>query len=478
MLLTWAQTPLYAAILGLFSSGANGVFLDANDWANVCFQDAAGTTPVTAMEQPVGLILDKSQGVAPTANLITPAANSTFASDTGYWNKNTGVTISGGALVFTATADTFGASHAGVCTPGLKYKITYTILSISAGGIQVECGGTLTTVRSTTGTFVETVVCGSTGSGRIYPWSVGASTTASITNLTVQQVGSSNYAYQTTAANRPIITARYNLLTATSTLSTQSVTTVATNYVLYFTGSGTVTLSGTATGTKSAGSNTITCTAGTLTLTVSGSVLTADLRPADQAVGLLPQYQSVTDSTTYTTAGFPVLIKGNGSNQFLQGNLDLSGTNKVTVWMGVRKIDTTSSRCFVHLSDTILTNNGAFYINGPDSGNDYAFDAKGTIENYQATSPYVPPITNTLCMAADIGATSLKGYVNGVLKVNSSASMGTGNFGSYPYYVLSRAGTGRFQSGGFNSLIILGAAATAAQISTTEAYCNQKLRAY
>ena len=37
----------------------NGCWLDASDLSTM-YQDAAGTTPVTAMEQPVGLWLDKS----------------------------------------------------------------------------------------------------------------------------------------------------------------------------------------------------------------------------------------------------------------------------------------------------------------------------------------------------------------------------------------------------------------------------------
>lgn len=43
----------------LFSSGEQGVWYDPSDFSTM-FQDAAGTTPVTAVGQPVGRILDKS----------------------------------------------------------------------------------------------------------------------------------------------------------------------------------------------------------------------------------------------------------------------------------------------------------------------------------------------------------------------------------------------------------------------------------
>ena len=47
----------YAA--SLFASGEQGVWYDPSDFSTM-FQDAAGTTPVTAVGQPVGRILDKS----------------------------------------------------------------------------------------------------------------------------------------------------------------------------------------------------------------------------------------------------------------------------------------------------------------------------------------------------------------------------------------------------------------------------------
>ena len=76
-----------------------------------------------------------------------------------------------------------------------------------------------------------------------------------------------------------------NLLLNTATLSTQSVTTSAINYILSFQGTGSVTCSGTntttlaGTGASNRVSSVLTCTAGTLTLTVTGSVTSAQLEP-------------------------------------------------------------------------------------------------------------------------------------------------------------------------------------------------------
>ena len=43
----------------LFLSGEQGAWYDPSDLTTL-FQNSAGTTPVTAVEQPVGLMLDKS----------------------------------------------------------------------------------------------------------------------------------------------------------------------------------------------------------------------------------------------------------------------------------------------------------------------------------------------------------------------------------------------------------------------------------
>jgi len=65
----------------LFRSGEAGVWFDPSDLSTL-FQDAAGTTPVTAAGQPVGLILDKS-GNASNASQGTAAARPTYQIDAG-----------------------------------------------------------------------------------------------------------------------------------------------------------------------------------------------------------------------------------------------------------------------------------------------------------------------------------------------------------------------------------------------------------
>ena len=289
--------------------------------------------------------------------------------------------------------------------------------------------------------------------------------------------GRGNHRSQATSANRPTLSARYNLLLGTAALATQSITTVATSYTITFAGAGTVTLSGTFIGVFSAGTNTFTATAGTLTATVVGSVLTADIRPTNQTV-TLPAYQSVTSSTVYDTTGFPQYLKYNGSNQSLStASVDFTATAQMSVFAGVRKLSTIVG-LFVELSAIYSSYNGTFYIAAPNSSLDFGAGSKGTIAAGSGTVAFNPPTTKTLQMLSDIPAPLLAMYVNNSSVFSLNSTQGSGNYGNYPLYFGMRTGTSLPFNGQEYQMIIVGKILTAAQITNTETYVNSKTKAY
>jgi hypothetical protein len=91
----------------LFAAGEQGFWYDPSDYSTL-FQDSAGTTPVTAVEQAVGLMLDKSKGGVGTNgaaryNLLTFSEQF----DNAAWTKSN-VTVTANAVVApdgTTTAD-------------------------------------------------------------------------------------------------------------------------------------------------------------------------------------------------------------------------------------------------------------------------------------------------------------------------------------------------------------------------------------
>ena len=290
--------------------------------------------------------------------------------------------------------------------------------------------------------------------------------------------GRGNHLIQPTSGNRPTWTRRVNILNATATLSTQTATTIAAQYKLSFTGAGSIALSGTATGTITAGTTLVTCTAGTLTLTVTGAVTLADMRLSSDVA--TPTYQAVRSATDYDYVGFPSKIKHNGTNSFLYtaSTMNLSATDKVTVFAGVQKLGSTQ-QFIAEIGPATESNNGSFAVYADDrASKTYAFWTRGTTGIFPFTGSYTPPITNVYSAQSSISTPSVKIRINGVQDGTSTASQGTGNYGNYVMTVGARTGPVFPFSGSWTQLIIRGALTSDAQVAQAETYVRNKTLAY
>jgi hypothetical protein len=191
----------------LFANGEQGAWYDPSDLTTL-FQDSAGTTPVTGVEQFVGLMLDKSKGLV-LGSEIAPSTN--YSSG---WTTQSGVALPGTTAVYTSVASNNGAYFGGGANivAGRFYEVTYTISSLTAGGLAVYIGGTPSTVtRTVAGTYTERIGTVATD-GFVTLRAVGT-TTAVISSFSIKQV-TGNHA-TSTGTKRPKLAARYNLLTYT-----------------------------------------------------------------------------------------------------------------------------------------------------------------------------------------------------------------------------------------------------------------------
>jgi hypothetical protein len=192
----------------LYAAMQAGLWVEPSDYAATGFQDSAGTTPQTAVEQPTGLRLDKRLGLALGASALPAGPARDFSADT-YWSKDAGATISGGTANWAASVTNVSIYTVGALTIGVLYEITFTITNISAGAIRCACGNALGTPRSTPGTYKERLVADSSVPRLL---AFGASTTANVSFVNFVVV-TGNHLLQATAANRPTLSARVNLLT-------------------------------------------------------------------------------------------------------------------------------------------------------------------------------------------------------------------------------------------------------------------------
>lgn len=176
----------------LFANGEQGFAYDPNDLTTM-WQDAAGTIPVTAAGQPVGLMLDKSKGLARGATNFwtgTPTRLDTEWAD----NGDGTFTSSGSGGFFGITLTTM--------VIGRFYEWTFEVTSYTSGKLRAQNAiGVAYPFVSSVGTFTQKVICSS--SSLLFYSNAFFGT---VRPISVRELAG-NPAYSTTSARRPLLVA-------------------------------------------------------------------------------------------------------------------------------------------------------------------------------------------------------------------------------------------------------------------------------
>ena len=197
--------------LSLFRNGEQGSWYDPSDFSSM-FQDSAGTTPVTVGD-PVGRILDKSQGMSIGPELVS---NGDFsAGTTGWTSNNASIAVSSGQLTATVTTGTFFTVTTDITTvAGRTYVFTVTLVSKTTTSPYAYIRVSLDANEGVQGfnapaTYVCYMVAGVTGTTTLQIKGTSLDTsgdTWTIDNFSAKEIAG-NHATQATAAARPVVSA-------------------------------------------------------------------------------------------------------------------------------------------------------------------------------------------------------------------------------------------------------------------------------
>jgi hypothetical protein len=197
-----ATSDVDAVIKALFASGEQGAWFDPSDFSTM-FQDSAGTTPVTAVGQPVGLILDKSKGLELGPETVV---NGDFASGTTGWSNSGGTfTPAAGKLDVVNGSSWFWSTGGIALKPNATYQFNIDVSNYVSGSFQIyisdEVGHVSYAMQSNSHftVYCRTGSVGGPDKGIIFNAFNGT-----IDNLSYKELAG-NHATQATAAARPVL---------------------------------------------------------------------------------------------------------------------------------------------------------------------------------------------------------------------------------------------------------------------------------
>lgn len=190
---------IHLIIRKLFANNEQG-FTRTPDDLSTMYQDAAGTVPVTAVGQPVSLMLDKSKGLALGVEIAPSVTSMDGWSVVGSPTSGT-VTSDGDSITFNAN----GAGVLALLKTGLSvdkwYKATITVASVSGLFVVETASGGFGFPITAPGTYSYFIRGRSNVYFRNNPNVIA---TAKITAISVKELAGT-HAYQTTSAARPIL---------------------------------------------------------------------------------------------------------------------------------------------------------------------------------------------------------------------------------------------------------------------------------
>ena len=314
------------------------------------YQDRAGTTPVTAAGQSVGLRLDKSKGLALGPELVT---NGDFAAGATGWTDIVGAwAVTAGALVGTGiVANAYGPySDNTSVVAGKFYRATFDV-TVSSGSLLVRVGNDQSSGYASSGTFTRIFQAVSSGVTVFQSRAGSAGFTGSIDNISVRELAG-NHEVAINDAKRGIYgwmpkTGRRNLLTYTEQFDnavwSKSNATVTANYDTDLDGSITADRFVSSGGSFPQIFQTLTLTAGQA-YTFSAWVKSDGTSQIAQALLLEGVVTAFTPTSTWTRVSVSIASSAGGSRSVVVAtNSPVAAASSFLIWGAQLEIGSTAT---------------------------------------------------------------------------------------------------------------------------------------
>lgn len=450
----------------LFGATDTGWFYDLSDMSTL-FQDAAGTTPVTAVGQPVGLCLDKS-GRGNHRSQSTSLPRPTYARhplggirnlltfteqfDNAAWVKSNATVTANAAVAPDGTttadllvADTASAVHKASYT--FTYVATTGVVSfyVKSAGLRYFGVGTVSTTPTRYAFF---------DFNNINSFTKASNSTADFASVAVTLVADGWY--RVSVSDAYLGGSSNNLLRIYALGSQPASAGGFSEASLAYTGDGT-----------------------------SGILIWgAQLELGSTATA----YQRVVSAFDVTEAGVPDLyyLAYDGTDDCLSTSAFAWGSDKATVVAGVRKLSDAATGMLVEFGPTVNGTAGTWSHILPDttSAGSLGLDLRGNgTSGVQRVSTGTAPATFVSATAFDLSGTTfdterpvkrINGAAATVLSSAGSTDTGGGNFTSQQTFFGARGGTSLFFNGREYSQFAINRLLTANELSQIERYTAQK----
>lgn len=215
--LGFAANGMAQVIKSLFANNEQGFAFDFNDLSTM-YQDSAGTIPVTGVEQPVGLVLDKSKPIL---------SNNISILDSNFLTVNDWV-ISNAGISITEVNNTLRIAKGAItpqhiykvfnCEANVLYRLTIKYKNHTGNNVRAFIRNTigaglnntlfqpLQTFTSVEGELTSLFISSSNGHSIYIDSQNAADSSIDITQISIVKVSNSaNHASQSTSSKRPLL---------------------------------------------------------------------------------------------------------------------------------------------------------------------------------------------------------------------------------------------------------------------------------